>query len=201
MKKAKDKNSQKIKNISKKNSILDPVLEWCETLVAAVFVVIFCFTFIFRIAVVDGHSMESTLFENDRLIVSHLFYTPKQGDIVVIESEVLDKMIIKRIIAVGGQHVEIDYNADSVTVDGRAVEEDYVNYHHMSDTGSFSEEFYDSDRDVYEYDVPQDCVLVLGDNRNHSADSRTIGFVPTEDIVGKAELRFYSERAKLGRLE
>ena len=74
----------------------------------AMFVVVLVFTFVFRTVNVQGQSMQDTLFENDSLVISKLLYTPKQGDIVVVNSSVLDNRIIKRIIAVEGQKVEID---------------------------------------------------------------------------------------------
>ena len=109
-----------------KKSVVDLILEWIETFVFAVFIVLFCFTFIFRIVTVNGQSMENTLFNNDRLIVSHLMYTPKQGDIIIANSHILDETIIKRIIAVGNQTVEIDCKNNTVSVDGKILDEDYV---------------------------------------------------------------------------
>ena len=88
----------------------DNLFDFLEIIVMAMFVVVLVFTFVFRTVNVQGQSMQDTLFENDSLVISKLLYTPKQGDIVVVNSSVLDNRIIKRIIAVEGQKVEIDNN-------------------------------------------------------------------------------------------
>ena len=90
---------------------VDNLFDFLEIIVMAMFVVVLVFTFVFRTVNVQGQSMQDTLFENDSLVISKLLYTPKQGDIVVVNSSVLDNRIIKRIIAVEGQKVEIDNNA------------------------------------------------------------------------------------------
>ena len=82
---------------------VDNLLDFLEIIVMAMFVVVLVFTFVFRTVNVQGQSMQDTLFENDSLVISKLLYTPKQGDIVVVNSSVLDNRIIKRIIAVEGQ--------------------------------------------------------------------------------------------------
>ena len=84
---------------------VDNLLDFLEIIVMAMFVVVLVFTFVFRTVNVQGQSMQDTLFENDSLVISKLLYTPKQGDIVVVNSSVLDNRIIKRIIAVEGQKV------------------------------------------------------------------------------------------------
>ena len=82
---------------------VDNLFDFLEIIVMAMFVVVLVFTFVFRTVNVQGQSMQDTLFENDSLVISKLLYTPKQGDIVVVNSSVLDNRIIKRIIAVEGQ--------------------------------------------------------------------------------------------------
>ena len=79
---------------------VDNLFDFLEIIVMAMFVVVLVFTFVFRTVNVQGQSMQDTLFENDSLVISKLLYTPKQGDIVVVNSSVLDNRIIKRIIAV-----------------------------------------------------------------------------------------------------
>ena len=184
----------------KNNSLADSLLDWAETVVFAVFMVLLCFMFVFRIATVNGESMENTLFQNDKLVISHLLYTPKQGDIVVINSDVMEETIIKRIVAVQNQKVVIDCKKGTITVDGKFLDEPYVKEDFLSEANLFAKEFYNSDNDTYEYKVPFGYVFVLGDNRNKSTDSRRIGFVPKSEIVGRVVFRFYSEKAGLGKV-
>ncbi len=181
------------------DSFASGVLGWAETVVMAVFVVILMFTFVFKIVVVVGSSMENTLFQDDRLIISNLCYDPSRGDIVVINSGVMDEVIVKRVIATAGETVRIDYNRCEVEIDGEVLDEPYIK-EQMVNTGSFSEAFYDSENDRYEYKVPFGYVFVMGDNRNHSTDSREIGLVSEDEILGRVVFRFYSDKAENGRV-
>ena len=152
---------------------VDNLLDFLEIIVMAMFVVVLVFTFVFRTVNVQGQSMQDTLFENDSLVISKLLYTPKQGDIVVVNSSVLDNRIIKRIIAVEGQKVE-----------------SYIKCDGSFDDEYFDERYYNKESEVYEYEVPAGCCFVMGDNRNHSTDSRVIGYVPYDEIVGRVLFRF-----------
>lgn len=158
-------------------------IDWVETIIGAFFAVILIFTFLLRVANVDGESMLPTLTEGDRLIVSHLFYEPKAGDIVIVNSEKLNKAIVKRIIAVEGQSVDIDPEAGTVKVDGTVLDEPYILEATKEDEG-----YHD-----YPVTVPPDCVFVMGDNRMNSTDSRSewVGFVEDEDILGKVIFRIF----------
>ncbi len=114
--------------------------------------------------------MLNTLEENDVLIISNLFYTPKQGDIVVFESDVTgyDRPYVKRIIATEGQTVNIDFNNWIVYVDGKPIDEPYVRQVTAPmDSSVFIQ---------YPYTVSEGCVFVMGDNRNYSTDSRVFAF-------------------------
>lgn len=184
----------------RKNPALDAFLDWCETVVLAVFVVILLFTFVFRIAHVYGISMQSTLYEGDVLIISHLFYEPAHGDIVVVNSSALDETIIKRVIATEGETVSIDCASAAVYVNGEKTSEPYISMTSF-DTGAFSLNDYSAADDRYEYTVPEDCVFVLGDNRNHSTDSREIGCVRNDEIVGRVMFRAFSQQLGTGRVD
>ena len=177
------------------------LLDWAEIFISSAFVILLVFTFVFNSLRVDGSSMEDTLFDNDQLLVTGLFYEPKQGDIVVCKSSTPGKLIVKRVIAVGGQTVTIDYNAAAVSVDGVVLEEPYLKYHALDDMGVYDVRYYDSDRRLYEYEVPEESVFLMGDNRDRSKDSRSFGTVSEDELIGKVIFRFYSERARIGPIK
>lgn len=184
------------------NTVVDDVLDWCDSFVFAMFIIILIFMFVVRQVVVDGRSMYPTLNDGDRIIINHMFSDPKQGDIVVLNSEVLGKTLIKRVIAVGGQDVEIDYASNEVFVDGKKLDESYLKGSalDMKVLIDFDNSYYDESSSTYKYTVPDDCVFVMGDNRNNSTDSRAIGCVPVDCILGKATIRLFPF-SKFGAIE
>lgn len=150
-----------------------------RVLVGMMAVFVLLFTFVARVIVVSGPSMESTLWEGDLIFVWALGYEPKQGDIVVLTQEhYQEDSIIKRVIATGGQRVDIDYATGAVCVDGQALQEDYIN--EPMRLPGWGE-------GVNHVEVPKGCIFVMGDNRNHSADSRhpDIGIVDTRCVIGR----------------
>ena len=179
-------------------SPLSSALSWMETVTLAVFAVIFMFTFVFRIVTVQGQSMEKTLFEGDRLIVAHLWYSPQRGDIVVADSSAMDQVILKRVIAVSNDVVEINYDEHTVSVNGSVIDEPYI-AQEMEDTGGFVLG-HDERQGVYRYDVPFGYVFLMGDNRNHSTDSRVFGAVSQDELLGKVVYRFFSKESGIGRV-
>ncbi len=155
--------------------------EWLQCVVAALLVCIAAFTFFFRLIDVAGHSMEPTLQNGDKVIVSCRVSRYEPGDIVVLRKDSFkDEPIVKRIIAVGGQTVDIDFDAGVVYVDGKALDEPYI-YEPTRRAIDFTEPV----------TVPDGCVFVMGDNRNNSQDSRLslIGCVDTRYIIGKVVFR------------
>lgn len=166
-----------------KKSVGNEILEWLESIAISIFIVILVFTFVFRIVIVDGSSMFPTLEDGQRLVISHLFYTPKQGDIVVVNSKGLNKTIIKRVIATEGQTVDINFDKHTVTVDGKTLDEPYINEPTIRNDGGNN----------YPLVVPKNTIFVMGDNRNNSTDSRNslVGFIPIDDVLGKAVFRIY----------
>ncbi len=184
---------------STEEKVLDTVLEWLETIVLAVFVMILIMSFVIKIINVKGPSMEKTLFDGDKLLLYSLFYEPEPGDIIVVNSDFLDETIIKRAIAVGGQTVEISYTDGTVKVDGSILDEYYLT-DEMVDTGAFQKDVgvYNAETESYTYTVPEGMVFVMGDNRNHSTDSRVIGCVSETEVLGKVILRFASSQGKIG---
>ena len=155
--------------------------EWIQSLVGSVLVVVAIFTFGIRMLGVDGHSMLNTLQHGDRLmVVNPIFYHDyKYGDIVILrKTGVFDnEPIVKRVIATGGQTVDIDFGEGVVYVDGEALEEDYIR-----------EPTYTAEGTEFPLTVPEGSIFVMGDNRNGSSDSRDyrLGTVDTRYVIGKA---------------
>lgn len=179
-------------------SIFNEILDWVESFVFAMFIIILIFIFLLRIVTVEGESMNATLDDKDRVIITHLNYTPKRDDVVVANSSVLNKTIIKRVIGVGGDTVKIDYNVNKVFVNGEEISNEHINGT-MINKGMFDPNYLISDG-VYQYKVPDGKVFVMGDNRNNSTDSRTIGFIDNKDVLGHVIFRLYPFK-KLGKVK
>lgn len=160
----------------------EELFDWVESIVISVVVVVLIFTFLLRPVTVIGHSMEPTLHGDDRLIVMSINYTPTLGDIVVLDSDGLGKPLVKRILGVPGDTIDIDFDAHLVYVNGTALEEEYIN-EPTTEQGDVE----------FPVVVPEGHVFVMGDNRNHSTDSRwsDVGMVPRDKLVGKAVFRIF----------
>ena len=170
----------------RKRTPVASVVEFVEILVSALVAAILILTLVCRTGVVDGTSMYPTMHHGDRYIISDLFYTPEQGDIVVFRPDIEgkeDELWIKRIIALEGQTVYIDSENFRVYVDGVPLEEPYLSTY----TGTLN---HDTENPVV---VPEGCVYVLGDNRAISHDSRykDVGCIPVRMLAGRVILRFW----------
>jgi signal peptidase I len=152
--------------------------EWLESIVQAIIVVVFLMTFLFRIVSVNGTSMLETLHHADKVVVWKFNYVPTDSDVVVISrGQNLDEPLIKRVIATEGQTLSIDFSDGSVTVDGVKLNETYIK----------EKMWLQGDADIPSV-VPKGYCFVMGDNRNHSADSRfkEVGLIANENVIGKA---------------
>ena len=209
--------------------------EWVSSIAIAVVLALLINQFIFALVMVDGQSMEPTLYHNERLIVRKAFYKPEQGDIVIIKSQAIQKYIVKRIIALPGQTIDFDTDMN-VFVDDAMLTENYINQKQISSGNLYAyplvvpkkgdvadlsfliaeanlksgqgtmtfemredgtvnvsgselveDGLFEEGKTTYK----QDCYFVMGDNRNHSSDSRTLGLIPADEIAGKSSIRIF----------
>lgn len=172
---------------------------WLQTVLESVIAALLLLIFVFNVSTVIGSSMEPTMREQDRVIISSLFYSPDYGDVVALWADNLPnratgengEMIVKRIIGLEGDVIDIDPYSGIVYRNGEALKEDYVKENISPDNLGNAE---------YPLVVDKGCVFVLGDNRNHSTDSRYVddgssefyvGCVDKRCIVGKVVFRVF----------
>ena len=165
-----------------KSSFTFSCFDWIEALITSLIFVVILFTFLFRVVNVSGPSMLPNLQSNDRVVLSSYFYKPHRSDVVVItHTEKLKEPIIKRIIALENQVVDINFATGVVSVDGVAIDESaYIQNGITTQPSDFT----------YPLTVTKGHVFVLGDNRAVSNDSRSsdVGLIDERYILGKAQL-------------
>lgn len=155
--------------------------DFVSVIVSAVVVIFSVFTFVTRVLVVSGDSMLPTLQNKNSVAISSMQHKFGYGDIVIItQPNALHKTLIKRVIAVGGQTVDIDEEAGIVYVDGEPLREEYT-----------LEPTYIKGDMEFPIHVPEGYVFVMGDNRNDSTDSRmkVVGLIDERYIMGKVLVR------------
>ena len=170
----------------KKESWQKSILLYLHDLIYMLAGIMIAFLLVFRLVIVSGDSMYSTLWDGDWLLVlSNTFYRePEYGDIIVASKDSFNggEPIIKRVIATEGQTVDIDFVSGVVFVDGTPLREDYAFTRTNVEEGM-----------EFPLVVEEGCVFAMGDNRNESKDSRhpAIGQIDKREIMGKALFLFY----------
>jgi signal peptidase I len=171
------------------------IYDWIQSLMAALIFCVLLFSFGIRLIDVNGPSMNPTLYEGNKMLVSGLFYKPKPGDIVVfrnVDKYGEEKALVKRVIAVEGQEINIDFDKGLIYVRDADGEEQYV-LDEPYLVAEYDENGVRKEHPISKQDfigpqtVPEGCVFVMGDNRNSSHDSRSndIGMVDARLIIGR----------------
>ena len=155
--------------------------EWIESMASTVMITLFIMVFLLQTYKVEGRSMEPNLHDGQRLIVDKITYRfrpPKPGEIVVIKPKDPSKRFVKRVIATEGQNLQI--SDGRLRINGLTIDEPYIKEPMNND---YPRTF-----------IPEGTIFVMGDNRNWSMDSRdehNVGFVPLENVVGRAVLIYW----------
>lgn len=190
--------NQEMKKANK--SLKNDILEIAESTLITIFTVVMIFTYLLHPVNVVGTSMVPTLNNDDKIFMSTVVTNVSCGDIIVINNDSsylideatgevysrpsapLDECIIKRVIACGGQTVDIDFTTGTVTVDGEVLDEPYINEITSKNDGAIN----------FPVTIPEGYYFVMGDNRNHSSDSRNafVGLIKQDQIYGKAVMRY-----------
>lgn len=178
---------------SQKNSWLKELRDWVLAIAIAIVIAVIVRNYIFTLVKVQGQSMEPTLQTADRLYVNRLFYTPEKGDVIVFVTEEDPKHpYIKRVIATEGDSVYIDFFSGDVFVNGELIEEPYIKDKTML-TGRYIHELaakgnYSPENPIV---IEKGHLFAMGDNRNNSKDSRELGQISYEEVLGGAAFRFW----------
>ncbi|MEG2928432.1 MAG: signal peptidase I [Oscillospiraceae bacterium] len=155
--------------------------EIVESIMVSFIIITLLILFVFRVVAVDGSSMNPTLNDKDRIITTNFMYKPKKGDVIIVDkNNALNKPLVKRVIATAGDTIKIDYTTGDVFINGEILNEKYIN-----------EKIAPRQEAQLEVTVKEGFIFVMGDNRNHSADSRDdrLGQVNVKNILGKALFR------------
>ncbi len=196
---------------NKSGSFASNFFDYLEIFVFSITMVLVLFSFCARLCRVDGESMKNSFEHGQMLVISDLLYTPDNGDVVVFhQTERYQKPLVKRVIATGGQQVVLNFEQKSIVITdaqtGERIDysDEFATYYNR-DKDDYGDQYewidnlsainnplnaeYDEESGNYSFTVPEGKLFVLGDNRNFSADSRSIGFIDERTVLGKAILR------------
>jgi len=174
----------------KREMFINQIVDILSFLANSVGIIFYIFIFVITPASVSGDSMNDSYFDGDRILIYHLTNNINDGDVIVAYTEHFQlngELIVKRVVAKSGDKLLLKDNA--LYVNGELVQDHLSNYQ-MNKLAM--DEFGDSYAKIdEEFEIPEGYYIVMGDNRNHSSDSRSIGMVKEEDIMGKAIIRIY----------
>ncbi len=168
---------------SEKRTLAQKCVDVVSVLASSIIAIMIIFTFVFRIVGVSGPSMMNTLHNGDWLLVSAFITEPERGDIVIVtQPNTFNEPIVKRVIAVGGDTIDIDFDSATVYINGKAINEPYLGSPTTTDEYAWN----------YPITLKEGQVFVMGDNRMHSTDSRSpdIGLIDENYILGQVMFRF-----------
>lgn len=171
--------------------ILSNIFDIVEVFAHSIALMVLVFLFVVKFVTVDGSSMVSTLKDEDKLIIYNLFYTPEVDDVIVINYKERNELLVKRVIGIEGDTVKIDFDTWEIWVNGEYLEQPYL----LKNPECGREEMKKGDlvdvdaENCITFTVEKDKVFVLGDNRNHSSDSRVFGQLDENEIMGKVIFR------------
>ncbi|WML48520.1 signal peptidase I [Neobacillus sp. PS3-34] len=163
--------------------------EWVKSILGALVIAFIIRSFFFTPIVVDGESMKPTLQDKDRMVVTKIG-EPKRFDIVVFHAPE-GKDYIKRVIGLPGDSIE--YKNDVLYINGKTYNEPYLEKYKKSlkDGGTLTDSFTLKETAIGSDTVPKDSLFVMGDNRRRSKDSRDIGAIPMEKVIGTTNVVYY----------
>lgn len=171
------------------------IVEWVKALAIAVLLVFVIRTFLFSPFIVEGPSMEPNFETGERLIVNKILYElrePKHGEVVVFHVPDQGRDFIKRVIALPGESIRVD--GDDVFVNEEKIEEPYIK--EAIQAAHDSGQLYNTGSNlpngkVTETVVPEGTIFAMGDNRGNSQDSRDIGYINEDELIGRADVIFW----------